>query len=341
MISPRQPVIDNSHQDERPGCQLRRTIDRRDFLSTSLAGLSALALGGCGGSDGAINSGGLGKLDTVWGVHGIVKGRMHKPRAMAIDQDDNLYLVDFTARILVYDADGNFLRGWSTPASESGRPTGLTYDPIDNLILVADTHYYRVLHYSLEGKLLDEKTIGGVHGHGPGEFGFVTDAVRDSEGNYYISEYGEYDRIQKFSPSGEFLLEWGSHGNELNQFKRPQNLLMDEQNRLWVCDACNHRMQVFSTEGELLFHWGKEGSELGDLYYPYDLVMDKSGDLFISEFGNHRVQKFTREGKSLGVWGTHGNKPGELWDPWALVCDSRGRIHILDTRNHRVQRILV
>lgn len=315
---------------------------RRHFLKKFAASIASTSLLGCGVGPGTNpKEGQLGRLDTVWGIHGIVKERMHKPRAMAIDGQDNLYLVDFTARILVYDADGNYLRSWNTPERDNGRPTGLTYDPIDQRIMVADTHYYRVLNYTLEGELLEDQTIGGQHGHGPGEFGFVTDAVRDSTGCYYISEYGEYDRVQKFSPSGDYLLEWGSHGNEVGQFKRPQNLLVDELDRIWVCDACNHRLQVFDTEGKLLFHWGTEGSAPGELYYPYDVVMDTAGDLFLCEYGNHRVQKFNRQGESLGVWGSQGSQPGELWDPWALVSDSKNRLHILDTHNHRVQRVIV
>src|SRR5690606_36152225 len=113
-------------------------------------------------------------------------------------------------------------------------------------------HYFRTLVYTPDGELLEEKTIGGVCGPGPGEFGFVTDAVEDSQGNIYIAEYGEYDRIQKFSSGGEFLVQWGSHGSEPGQFLRPQNLAIDEQDRIWVADACNHRIQVFDPQGNLV-----------------------------------------------------------------------------------------
>ncbi|WP_197526145.1 hypothetical protein [Botrimarina colliarenosi] len=283
----------------------------------------------------------LARLDKVWGVHGIAGERMHKPRAMAIGPDDRLYLVDFTARILVYDTDGEFLQSWQTPDSKSGRPTGLTFDPVANELLVADTHYYRVLAYTPDGVLKEDRTVGGVNGKAPGEFGFVTDAVRDSAGCLYVSEYGDNDRVQKFSPQGEFLTQWGSHGTDELQFKRPQNLLVDPQDRVWVCDACNHRLKAFSPDGELLFSWGVEGSGPGELYYPYDMVMDPAGDLYVVEYGNHRVQKFTQAGESLGVWGEQGSGPGQLWSPWALVLDSLGRLHVLDTQNHRVQRVIV
>lgn len=279
-----------------------------------------------------------GRLEKVWGRRGISDGRFQKPRAMAIDEQEQLYIVDMTARIQVFDRDGNFLRVWQTPVHVNGRPTGLSFDRRGRL-LVADTHYNRVLAYSPLGELLE--TFGGVQGHGPGEFGLVTDAVEDSKGNLYVAEYGEYDRIQKFSPKGDFLLQWGGHGGEPGQFMRPQNIAIDEQDRLWVADACNHRIQVFDSEGRVLDIWGREGSQPGELYYPYDLVFDDAGHLYVSEWGNCRVQKFTRSGESLGCWGRRGRAPGELDHPWALVRDRQGSIHVLDSQNHRVQRIMM
>jgi sugar lactone lactonase YvrE len=260
---------------------------------------------------------------------------------MAIDEHDHIYIVDMTARIQVFDCDGNFLRGWRTPRWKNGRPTGLSVDRDGNL-LVADTHYFRMLVYTREGKLLPEKTIGGMAGRGPGQFGLVTDAVQDSQGNYYIAEYGQYDRIQKFSRDGKYLFQWGGHGSKPGQFVRPQNLEVDENDHIWVADACNHRIQVFDATGDRARRvrlWGEPGNRPGQLRYPYDLVLDGSGHVYICEWGNHRVQKFTREGQPLAIWGTTGRGPGQLHNPWALVRDRRGRLHVLDTYNHRVQRV--
>lgn len=278
----------------------------------------------------------VGRLEKVWARHGISDGRFNKPRAMTIDADDQVYVVDMTARIQVFDADGNFLRGWQTPEHKTGRPTGISIGR-DGQVLVADTHYYRVLIYSPEGKLL--QTIGGAKGDQPGQFGLATDVVQDSQGNYYVSEYGEYDRIQKFTADGRFVLQWGGHGSEPGQFARPQSIALDEDENLWVADACNHRIQEFDREGNLLQIWGTQGAGPGELYYPYGLMLGPAGTLYVAEFGNHRVQKFTRDGRSLGCWGTRGREEGQLDSPWALVRDSGGRIHVLDTGNHRVQRV--
>ncbi len=277
-----------------------------------------------------------GDLELVWGEHGSSQGRFQKPRAMAIDAEDHLYIVDMTARIQVFTAEGEYLRGWETPVHENGRPVGLGIDRDGNL-LVADTHYFRVLIYTPQGELL--RQIGGKNGTGTGEFGFVTDVVQDSQGYYYVSEYGEYDRIQKFTREGQFVLEWGGHGTEPGQFMRPQGMVIDDDDNIWVADSCNHRIQVFDTSGKLLKNWGTPGHEPGELYYPYGLTLGGENELYVIEYGNHRVQKFTRDGRSLGCWGAHGRQQGQMHNPWALARDSRGRIHVLDSNNHRVQRI--
>ncbi len=301
--------------------------------------LAMLVLSGCSGC--GPHSSSSAQLELTWGRRGVSKGRFQKPRAMAIDDRDQLYIVDKAGRIQVYTSDGKYLRGWRTPEIANGKPSGLSFDRAGNL-MVADTHYYRVLFYTPAGKLLEDRTIGGTLGHGPGEFGFVTDAVQDSAGNYYIAEYGEYDRIQKFASDGRFLLQWGSHGSQRGQFIRPQNLAIDSEDRIWVADACNHRIQVFDASGDkpkLVRIWGQQGSGVGQLSYPYDLALDGRGHVYVCEFGNHRIQKFTLDGRSLGCWGTSGRNEGQLSRPWALVIDSKHRIDVLDTYNNRVHRI--
>lgn len=283
---------------------------------------------------------GAAKPDSVWGRRGLSDGRVLKPRAITIDEKDQLYLVDTTGRIQVFDGDGNFLRGWKMPETEFGRPTGLSIDH-DGDVLVADTHYFRMLVFSPDGVPREEKKIGGVAGKEPGEFAFVTDAVRDEQGVYYIGEYGDSDRIQRFDPSGQFVDAWGGTGNDPGSFVRPQSLVLSPDGKtLWVCDACNHRIQVFDVAGpaKLIDCWGTEGKEPGQLYYPYDLVLRQDGTLMVCEYGNQRVQHFTRDGKPLGTLGRPGHGEGEFYQPWGLVIDSQKRLFVLDSNNHRVQR---
>jgi sugar lactone lactonase YvrE len=278
--------------------------------------------------------------DLIWGRRGFSEGRLLKPRAMAISQQDELYIVDMMGRIQVFDIDGHYLRGWRTPIITQGKPTGLGFAR-DGALLVADTHYFRMLVYAPTGELDEARTIGGEHGDAPGQFHFVTDIAESPQGHFFIGQYGQVDRIQEFDPTGRFVRCWGSQGSEPEQFSRPQALQFDSAGLLWVADACNHRIQVFDVSGSkprLERIWGQAGAAPGDLNCPYGLDFDSKGNLLIAEFGNHRVQRLTPDGRSLEIWGGVGNRPGLFQRPWGLGRDSQGNLHVLDTENHRVQR---
>ena len=196
-------------------------ISRRAFLGGALATGAAM-------TSGCVPTGTAGIPDLVWGSRGMGPGRFVKPRAITIDENDQLYIVDTTGRIQVFDTNGTLLRWWSTPLTKNGRPTGLAVetsrpaDARDPRLLVADTHYYRMLSYSLDGELREKEQIGGTAGHKPGEFAFVTDAVTDRHGCIYVGEYNASDRIQKFDPNGNFITQWGGTGHEVGKFLRPQ-----------------------------------------------------------------------------------------------------------------------
>lgn len=294
-----------------------------------------LSLAGCERSEPSV----AGEVEVI-GRRGVDTGHFSKPRAIELDSEDRLYVIDMTGRIQVLDRSGDFQWGWRTPEIANGKPCGLGFSR-DGLLMVADTHYFRVLFYRADGTLVPERTIGGTNGRAPGEFGFVTDAVQDSAGNYYVAEYGDFDRIQKFDSAGMPVCQWGGHGSEPGQFLRPQALAIDASNQLWVADACNHRLQIFDlnfTPPRLVRILGREGTGPGELKYPYGIWLGPEDTVLVAEFGNHRVQKLRRDGTSLGLFGTAGRGAGQFHQPWSLVLNSQEEVIVLDSYNHRLQK---
>lgn len=323
----------------------QRPLHRRELLrrGCGVGFIASLSLTG-GVLTGCVPAGDPGETELVWGRRGQSEGRFLKPRAITIDRKDQLYIVDTTGRIQVFDRDGNWLRQWRTPETKNGRPTGLAVQhgehPEQDVLLVADTHYYRMLVFSLDGTRLTDREIGGTAGRNPGEFAFVTDAVADRHGCYYIGEYGDSDRIQKFAPDGSFLTQWGGTGRDPEKFVRPQSLVVDGDT-LWIADSCNHRIQRYDISEDTprwMETWGSAGTEPGQYHYPYDLVVLDNGDLLICEYGNQRIQRVSPDGQPIAVWGSPGFEIGQLYQPWGLVVDSLDRMHVLDSNNHRVQR---
>ena len=294
----------------------KTSTQRRQFLAAA----AALTITGCmpkrNADDGEV---------LVWGKRGLDKGRFQKPRAVAIDRQDRLFITDKTGIVQVLDRDGGFIRSWRLPNVKQGMPCGLSIGNDGNL-LVADTHCFRILTYTVEGKLLEDQTIGGTNGLKPGEFGFVTDVLQDPDGNFFVSEYGDFDRIQMFDAGGGFLRQWGGHGIKSGEFLRPQSIGLDENRHLWVNDACNHRIQVFDVSNwksgtpPIVRTIGKEGSAAGEFRYPYGFDFDRDGNILVCEFGNHRVQKLSREGKPLAQWGSVGREKGATEPALGSCC---------------------
>ncbi|MEQ1827859.1 MAG: hypothetical protein ABL921_18000 [Pirellula sp.] len=320
---------------------------RRSFLHTVMAqaafwagGSSIAPLCFQSGCTGNPHSSDPFQSDLVIGQRGFANGRFQCPRAIAIDPNDQIYVVDKTGRIQRFDSDGKYVLGWRTPAIENGKPTGLSIDR-DGSVMVSDTHYYRFLFYTPEGEPIQERTIGGVNGPDPGQFAFVTDIVRASSGEFFCGEYGEYDRIHRYAADGRYIDRMGEHGDGPLQFSRPQSLNVDQNGLLWVADSCNHRIQVIDwreAKPRSVSMIGSRGNGPGQFQFPYGLVLARDGSIIVSEFGNHRVQHLTSDGTPIAVWGSAGSEPGQLNEPWASAIDSKNRIYVVDSKNNRVQR---
>ena len=283
------------------------------------------------------------RVDRVYGRRGFGDGRFLKPRAITIDRDDNVFIVDTTGRIQVFDVDGTHLRTWSTPDTANGRPTGLGTRVVNGAtrLLVADTHYYRVLSYTPDGRRIDDETIGGKSGIDPGQFAFVTDACDDGRGGVIVGEYNANDRLQRFGPDGGMVDLWGTTGDAPGQFLRPQGLVVRDD-VLYVADSANHRIQRFdltTSPPRLIDIWGGPGDGPGRFGYPYGIDFLPGGDLVVAEYRGARVQRLDTDGDPVASWGGPGRDVGQLNQPWGVAVDSTGRMHVLDSHNHRVQRV--
>jgi DNA-binding beta-propeller fold protein YncE len=281
--------------------------------------LLLVLLAGCGrAAEGPARTDGI-------GGPGSSDGRFATPRAAAWDPRGFLYVVDKTARIQKFDRNGAFLLSWSTPASEKGRPTGIAVAAGGD-VLVADTHYHRILRYRPDGA-----PAGGFGrlGQGPGEFLYPTGIACHADGTIFVSEYGGNDRVQAFSPEGRPLRSWGRYGDAPGEFKRPQTLAVSN-GLLYVADATNHRVQVFDLDGRPRAVWT-------DLYYPYGVTAEPDGTLLVTEYGRHRVTRFSPEGVALARAGSPGSGAVQLNTPWNAVALGDGRIAIVDSGNHRIQ----
>lgn len=273
------------------------------------------------------------KPEKVFGGQGIGPGEFVNPRAVATGPDGAVYVIDKTARVQRFTADGEYEASWRMPEWQAGKPTGLMVDT-QNHVWVADTHYARVIIYDRDGHELERF---GSNGEGPGQFIFPTDIAVAPDGTRYVSEYGGNDRISRFSAKWEYLGSFGCRGEGETALRRPQTIALDQDGTLWVADAGGHRICHFSADGKWLSSFGKIGSAPGEFKFPYGLALCPDGTMLVSEFENNRVQRLDRAGKCLATWGGPGTQPGQFAETWGVALGKDGRFYVVDCKNHRVQ----
>ena len=273
----------------------------------------------------------------IIGARGAGVGEFNKPRSVALDKDDNLFVADMTGRIQKFSSDGKFLLSWQMPQTDLGKAKGMARDREGNIVVI-EPHYQRVNHFSPDGKLVAQ---WGGHMTNGGPFSLPRSVAINSRNELIVSEYTLAERVQVFAPRGQKLLRsFGKSGTADGDFNRPEGVGVDAADRIYVADSCNHRIQVFSPEGKFLRAHGKAGAGAGELSYPYDIAVDSSGRQYVCEFGNSRVQVFDTDDRSLGILGGSGGKPGRFANPWSLALDSKGNLYVADSQNHRVQKFI-
>jgi sugar lactone lactonase YvrE len=273
----------------------------------------------------------------IIGSRGVGVGELNKPRSVAVDAQDNLYVADMTGRVQKFSSNGVFVLSWQMPQTSLGKPKGMSRDR-DGNIIVLEPHYQRVNVFSPEGKLLAQ---WGKRGTNAGELMMPRAVAVNSRREVFLSEYGLVERVQQFAARGEKLLAgFGNPGNAPGEFNRPEGLCADSQDRIYVADSCNHRIQVFSSEGKFIRAYGKAGKGKGELSYPYDICVDAMGRQYVCEFGNSRIQVFDANDQPLEIIGGPGGAPGQFSNPWGVALDSAGNLYVADSQNHRVQKLL-
>jgi DNA-binding beta-propeller fold protein YncE len=226
---------------------------------------------------------------------------------------------------------------------------GIVLDGKGNLYLTEfdDDLIYK---YTTSGKLV---TKWGGTGHGPGQLTKPEKLALDAQGNLYVTEIGsriswdgslaENVRIQKFSPTGTPLAQWGTLGSGPGQFNVPMGIAIDQQGNIFVADAGNHRIQKLSSRGEPLIQWHTVGNGVGERTETgFDLALDASGNLYVSEPhpmgpGPERIEKFSSAGEPLAHWGESGSGPGQFNKPFCLTLDRNGNVFVVDSGNNRIQ----
>jgi DNA-binding beta-propeller fold protein YncE len=257
--------------------------------------------------------------------------------SVAVDRHDHVYVFNRGAHpMIVFDAEGNFLRSWGEDIFK--RAHGLHMGP-DDTIYCTDEGDHTVRQCTLDGKVLLEIGIAGkpqpyMSGN---PFNRCTHTALSPRGDIYVTDGYGNARVHKYAPDGKLLLTWGAPGTDRGQFNLPHNVTCDADGWVYVADRENHRVQVFDGNGKYETQWN-------NLHRPSALYMPpgRCPICYIGECGpvlpvnrkapnlGPRISIVDHKGNLLARMGDQhgGNELGQFISPHGIAVDSTGSIYV-------------
>lgn len=226
------------------------------------------------------------------GQEGVDPGVLNEPWGVDIGPDGSVYVADtWNHRVAVFDAEGNFLRGWGTEAAaiESGLafwgPRDIAIDA-ENRVYVADTGNKRIMVFDAEGQFL--RQIGGA-GVMEGQLEEPVGLAIGPDGNLYVADTWN-QRVQVFTPEGVFVRQWLVEAWFAESNERPY-LDVDEAGSVYVTDPDGSRVIVFTPDGQYLYSFG-DYATVGIIG---GVLADDEGHLYVVDTENGVVRRFSPE----------------------------------------------
>lgn len=164
---------------------------------------------------------------------------------------------------------------------------------------------------------------------GPYTFGWPSKLAFLPDGSFYLADGYWNSRIVKYTPDGEYVMQWGALGDGPGEFDLLHGLAVDRDRQVYVGDRQNSRIQIFTDDGEFIEEWP-------NIFDPVDIYIDEDQWVWVLDASLNRLLKYSREGVLQYHWGTYGQAGaigrgtwvGGLSLPHQLDMDEEGNIYI-------------
>ncbi len=257
-----------------------------------------------------------------------------RTHGIGIGPDDSIYIADdgdHTVRKFTPDGKQLLVIGTSGQPSDTGydgatvgsiakggppfnRPTDVSIAPNGDIYVADGYGNARVHRFSADGQLIQS---WGEPGKGPGQFHLPHGIWVDKDGTVLLADR-ENDRIQFFTPDGQYIKEW-------NHLQRPTGIWIDKDGLIYVSELwwrvgqssfwsgkINYdqpgRVSVLDKDGNILLRWASANRAAPGMFVaPHCIAVDSKGDMYVGEvtwtFGvsrgvapedAHTFQKFAR-----------------------------------------------
>lgn len=220
-----------------------------------------------------------------------------------------------------------------------------------------------------------EREWGGL-GSGDGQFNYPASITAAPNGDVFVGDFFKF-QVQRFSASGEFILQWSQVDGEL---LTPDGIAATSDGDIYVSNFSDtayrfsatgnlqgsldvdavpaifnptalavapngnvyaveaFQVAQFDADGGFVRLWGESGSLPGQFNLAAGIAVAANGEVYVADTGNNRIQRFSASGAFIGQWGGPGSGPGQLNEPEGIAIASKGNVYVSDTGNNRVQK---
>ncbi len=284
-----------------------------------------------------------GSATPTWsvGARGAVAGGspngFQNPRDVAVDAN-YVFVADTDNNIVqvLSKADGSFVKKidykFSTPIGVSVGTDGSGHERI--LVSNGGSGAVDLFSFSLTHVL----TIPPINANAG-----TRDAATDSAGNIYTADY-RGDRVDKYSPSGSLLLQWGGSGaTTCHQVPRPYGVDVDAADHVYVASSNLEVIKDFNPDGSCVATFGTKGSGSGQLLQLRRVAVGPGASplVFAADLWGLKILAYNQSGSLSGTQPQLGSgvypPAGGLNEPHGIAVSSTN-VFVTDTVNQRMQR---
>ena len=289
-----------------------------------------------------------------WGTlpHGVQYGYTH---AVCEDSQGRIYIHNQSkASVIVFDADGQFIRSWGAEYAEGAHGMQYHREADGEFLYLAPSSQHFICKTTLDGEVvwkLEYPKESGVY-EKPEQY-VPTNIAIAPNGDIYVADGYGLSYVHQYDRKANYIRTWGGKGSEPGQMDCPHGIWVDTRGaepRVLVADRANVRLQYFTLDGRHI------GFVTDDLRYPCHFD-ERAGDLLVPDlFG--RVTIFDKDNKLIAHLGdTAGVEkregypnlpqdqriPGQFISPHMAIWDHEGNIFVTewisDGRVSKLRRI--
>ena len=298
------------------------------------------------------------KEGTTWSKEGVTiagskrwgtsLAHLNFPSYMYVDDDENVYITDYSNNRVVVWKDGattgEMVIGEGAQIERSDRlrnPKDIILDKATDSFIIADEGNRRIAQWSRKNDSGIKTIIPDI---------LASSIAMDHEGYLYVCDYENHEvkRYKVGETTGVVVAGGHGKGAKLKHLSHPMCIFVDREQSVYVSDWGNHRIVKWekgAKAGQVVAgtdkYYSVDPESLAD---PFGLVVDEDKNVYVADWGKHRIVRWepgAPKGTVIVGEGTMGNSSTQLSRPYGIAFDRRGNLYVSDFCNQRVQKFMI